>query len=332
MASSGRATEICFFRVPPLQSNHVVEYLRGFPGFTTAAAVYSGVDVVALLEGSTVEIEAAVSDSLAAENAPPIEYVERIPTDSVIPGAAFGSSEGFLRSACSAYIRCAIRDSAPVPFAAARLAALPGVIRLFPIASRKEVVVEVVSRDKRSFDDTIMATIQGASSVVQSTRTLLIINHMQWQRDRPAAPSPAFVSVASTDRPFGVELVAAVARDTGLSLWTYSSIPIGSESWSAHVDGVIRAAPFHIFVISRAALHSPECQREFGAASSLTAAERICCLILPDCTIADLAPRYQQRQCLLANDFFAYPRLIAWIQDRLKPTSLALPPKPARPQ
>jgi len=164
-------TEICFLQVPAPQSAHVVEQLRDKPGFAMAAAVYSGVDVIAVVEGSSTEITDAYQ-ILAPENTPNIDSYERFPVDSVLPGASAASREMLLDSSCTAFVRCAIRaDEVTVSWATNVLATLPGVTRLFPSSELQEVVLEVIAKDKRTFDEAIMSTIQGQWSVVKSTRT-----------------------------------------------------------------------------------------------------------------------------------------------------------------
>ena len=51
--------ELSFFTVPPPRSGHVVDLLQTIPAVTEATAVYSGVDVVAIFEGSQSEIDLA---------------------------------------------------------------------------------------------------------------------------------------------------------------------------------------------------------------------------------------------------------------------------------
>jgi hypothetical protein len=310
-------TELCFLEVPAPQSGHVVEQLQGAPGIAAVAAVYSGVDVVAVLEGTAEEIAKAYEE-IAPERAPNIESYESFPAEDVIFGRSAATQEGLLTSACMAFVRCAIRtDEVTVPWAAKVLATLPGVIKLFPSAKEHEIVLQVVAPDKKTFDDAIMSAIQGQWSVVRSTRTYLAINGMQWHREAREKTSAIFISTATSDLPLALWLGERIRKDTGLPSWTYKDIAIGTAFWTQSIDEAIEAAPFHVFLLSKAALASDECQREFGRAEAVDSGN-ICCLLLPDCTFEDLPTRYQQRQCLSAADFLAYPQLLDWIHSRLR--------------
>ena len=97
-----------------------------------AAAVYSGVDVVAEVDGSDAEIEDAYR-MLAPENAPNVDGFERFSADSVVEGPSFSSRETLLSGSCVAFVRCRIRaDEIPMLQATNILTTLPGVTRLFP--------------------------------------------------------------------------------------------------------------------------------------------------------------------------------------------------------
>jgi hypothetical protein len=321
MPSNENRTELCFLDVPAPQSGHVVEQLEGKPGFTMAAAVYSGVDVIATIEGTDVQIDEA-HRMLAPQSAPNVNGLEPFRVDSVVQGPNFSSREMLINSSCVAFVRCAIRtDEVPMVRAGSILATLPGVTRLFSNSELHEVVLEVVAPSKEIFDQLIMSSIQGQWSVVKSTRTFLLINSMCWRR--PALDhSPIFVSTAKSDLHRALWLSGRIESDVGLNCWTYNDIPIGTASWTQLIDTVIDAAPLKIFLLSKAALESEECQREFGRTEAVSDSNDICCVLLPDCEISDLPTRYRQRQCLATADFRSYPLLVDWIHERLKATHI----------
>jgi hypothetical protein len=310
-------TELCFLDVPVPRSGHVVEQLQAQPGVAAVAAVYSGVDVIVVLEGTDRELRGAYQ-RLAPDQVPSIDSYERFPVDEVIPGASSASHERWLSGACTAFVRCAIRtEEMPVSRAAEVLATLPGVVRLFPSAEHQEIVLEVLAPDKKTFDATIMSSVQGRWSVVRSTRTYLVINGMQWHQEPAKVGPDIFISTAKSDLPLATWLSQQLQEDIGLATWTFKNIPIGTPSWTSEIDGAIDSARFHIFLLSEAALASAECQREFGQAKAREAGG-ICCLLLPGLTFEALPVRYQQRQCLSAADFLAYPKLLEWIHGRLR--------------
>jgi hypothetical protein len=310
-------TELCFIDVPVPQSGHIVDQLREEPGITAVAAVYSGVDVVVVLEGTESELTRAYEDFSPARSPNIISY-ERFPADRVIPGPSLGSREGSLSGACLAFVRCAIRtEEMTLPRATEILATVPGVVRLFVNVERQEIVLEILAPDKKTFDATVMSAVQGQWSVVKSTRTYMVINGMKWRR-QPVSNGPAiFISTAEPDLQSALWLTDRISADIGLSSWTFKEIPLGAPSWTRSIDDAIRSAAFHVFLLSAAALASSECQREFGQAEALDT-ESICCLLLPGCAFEDLPGRYQQRQCLSGTDFLAYPKLLDWIRRGLK--------------
>ncbi len=312
-------TELLFFRVPPPQSGHVVRHLKGLPRVAMAAATYSDIDVVAIIDGTHDEINQTYGDIIAVDA--PIESLDRFPVDSVVSSEGWNGYHPLLRSFCTAFIRCTLRvPELSMPFSTSVLATLPGVTRLFMNEERQEVVLEAVASNKRAFDDMVMSTIQGQWSVVRSTRTLLAINHLMWYRDLASSNTRAFVSVATSDIPWAMALATQLERDTGIDCWTFHNIPIGA-SWPRTIDEVIGSARVHLFITSREALDSKECQREFGMVEVTADPLDICCLVLPDLDFADLPTRYRQKECLDARGLFAYPKLLDWIQGRLLPAA-----------
>lgn len=284
-----------------------------------AAAVYSGVDVIARLVGSQTVLD-NVYRLLEPDASPNIDGRDRFPVQSALAGASASSRESLLSTSCAAVVRCSIRaEEVTVPWAATVLATLPGVTHLYINEDLREVVLDVVAPDKRTFDDTIMSTIQGQWSVVRSTRTFLVIDGMQWHRAPPVAPFPIFISTAASDLHIALWLSDRIHSDTGLACWTYKDIPVGAPSWTQCIDQTIATAPLHIFLLSEASLSSAECQREFGRAEATSDSRDICCLLLPGCDFDALDVRYRQRQCVSATDMFAYPVLLDWLRRRLRP-------------
>lgn len=131
----------------------------------------------------------------------------------------------------AAFVRCSIRTKEiTLPRAADILATMPGVVRLFPNAEHQEIVLEVVVPDKKSFDATIMSSVQGPSSVVRSTRTYLVINGMQWHRGPVQAGPEIFISTAKSDLPLATWLSERLRKDIGPATWTLTSrsaLPLG---------------------------------------------------------------------------------------------------------
>ena len=316
MPDGEHRTELCFLDVPAPQSHHVVEQLAGKTGIATAAAVYSGDDVIAVVEGTDAEIEGAYR-ALEPRTAPNVDDFERFPADSVVEGLSFASREVLLKGACVAFVRCRIRvDEMPVLQATNILATLPGVTRLFPNDERQEVVLEVLAPDKPAFYRLIMSSIQSKWDVVKSTRTFLLINSMIWRR-KALDDSPVFISTAESDLHRALWLGDRIEADVGLTCWTYNEIPVSAPPADL-IDGAIDGAPLLIFLISKAFLASEECQREFARAEALADPGDICCVLLPGCEIGDLPPRFQRRQCLVTADFRSYPLLVNWMRERLR--------------
>lgn len=308
-------TEIAFFAVPLPQSGNMVAHLRGVPSVSSAAAVYSGVDVIAILDGGEGELD-QVYAGLEASDAP-IASVDRFVADEILPGLSRSSRQLLGRSACLGFVRATIRvPDVTVAYATEVLANLPGVVRVFPSTGKREVALEVVADGKRALDEVIMSHIQGAAAVVKATRTYIVINSMRWERGEANGEPLVFISVAKGDAPFALALRARIEKDCAVRCWTFHDIPVGAKSWSDVIDDVIAGAVCHIFVTSKEALASAECQREFGRADATSAPADICCLLLPGCSVAELPTRYQQRQCLKANEFFAYPQLLDWLLGR----------------
>lgn len=301
--------------VPLPQSGNVVAHLRGAECVSSAAAVYSGVDVVAILNGTESALDHAY-EKLLADDAP-VASADRFIVDSVLPGLSNSSRQLLGRLACLAFVRATIRvPDVTLTYAAEVLTSLPGVARAFLSSDTSEIVLEIVADGKRALDEVVMSHIQGAAAVVKATRTYVVINSMRWEKEAAEGIPIVFISVAKDDAPFALALRTRLERDCAIRCWTFHDIPVGVKSWTDAIDQVIGTAICHIFVTSKDALVSPECQREFGRADVISAPTDICCLLLPGCNISELPARYQQRQCLVANDFFAYPQLLDWLLGR----------------
>jgi TIR domain len=315
MQGGDRATDVAFFQVPLPQSGDLVNYLSGATTVAMAVAVYSGVDVVGVLEGTREGIDTAYEEFLG-KNAP-IDSIDRFPADGVVPGASYETFEYLTRGACAAFVRCAIRvPDVGIPYATTVLASIPGVARVFPSAEKGEIVLEVLTDGKRALDYTVMSAIQGHAAVVKSTRTYMVINGMQWRREAPIPEPSIFMSVAEADVAFARELRRRLEADCEFKCWMYEDIPAAAESWTEQVENAIHDARCHVFVTSKAALASTECAREWGLVAALSDPENVCCLVLPDCEISELPVHYQQRQCVKATDFFAYASLLDWALRR----------------
>jgi hypothetical protein len=173
-------TEVVFLRVPLPKSGDVVKYLNGIPQVQAAAAVYSDVDVVAVVVGTKGELD-AVHDRFGGGEAP-IASFACFEVDTVQPGTAVMSRS--TQAACAAFVRCTIGTPAvSVAYASSVLSRVAGVVMVFSSAIAEEIILEVVASDKRSLDHTIMAVIQGEAGIVTSTRSYIVINAMQWRRD-----------------------------------------------------------------------------------------------------------------------------------------------------
>ena len=84
MATMAPGIEIAFVEVPAPQSAHLVRRLHAQPTVAMAAAVYSGVDVVAVFDGSQPEIDDAFESIRAGGKI--ITHVDRFRVDRVEDG------------------------------------------------------------------------------------------------------------------------------------------------------------------------------------------------------------------------------------------------------
>ena len=148
---------------------------------SSAAAVYSGVDVIAILDGGEVDLDQVYAGLEA--NGAPVASVDRFAAAEVLPGLSHSNRQLLGRSACLGFVRATIRvPDVTVAYAAEVLMSLPGVVRVFPNADKGEITLEVVADGKRALDEVVMSHIQGAAAVVKATRTYVVINSMRWER------------------------------------------------------------------------------------------------------------------------------------------------------
>jgi hypothetical protein len=83
----------------------------------------------------------------------------------------------------------------------------------------------------------------------------------------------------------------------------------------------MKRAPLHLYILSKDFLDSGECQREFGQSLQIVRhGQDICSLLVPGCQLQDLDERYSRRNCIVGDNFMAYPRLLDRIHNRLSAT------------
>lgn len=316
--------EILFITVPPPRSGNIVEFLAELPGVVEAVAVYTEIDVIALVEQGEQPIEGTVEiiENLGA----PIERVERHKIDALIEGPCFNKGRAQRDSSFFAFIRCAINTEAiNFEFALHRLSKIDTVRYACPIRHQSEIILQIMAPDKIAFDNAIMSKIQDAGGLVRHTRTYLSINEMHWsdasipvsraEYSDKGVVYPLFMSLASDDHDFGISLAEQIYKDTQVKVWHYGRIKPAAESWSKEVDSAIDEASGYLMVVTDNFLCSSECQREFGRIEGIASPEQICCLVLPSADFSELPQRYQLRQCIDGKKFFAYTSLLQWISE-----------------
>jgi hypothetical protein len=322
---NGGHDRIMFITVPPPRSGNVVKALRRIPGVVSAAAVYSGIDVVARLSGSDSILQLArdAIDDLGA----PITEIEEFFVDQIITGPRFHDSTVLLRSSCRAYIRCTIDiNENTIGFAANVLQELDCTVAVYLSRDSAELVLEVLAADKGQFDEVVMSRIQGEWAIVKSTRSFLVINNMSWTDWVDSLGPTIFMSVADDDNAFATTLKRQIEADTGLHCWKYDDdILEGEANWPNSVDGAMRSAPLHLYVLSEHFLKSGECQREFGQSLQLVRhPQDICGLLKSGFDPHRLGDRYRIRNLIVGEKFFAYSKLLDWVHRRLAATGGSL--------
>ncbi|MCW2540006.1 MAG: hypothetical protein JWN95_1731 [Frankiales bacterium] len=316
---TGDCTWLLRITVPPPRSGYVVDLLREVPQVVSAAAVYSEVDVVAVVRGEPNALK-GVLKQIHGWHAP-IRKVRTWAVDEVSDGPRARTRAHLLKNSYRAYVVCDVsvsRQSAD--YAAAVLASVPAVRTLYLCRTRNRVVLDVVADDRGHFDDVVMREIQGRSGVVRSTRTLVGISEPAWERKAKQDGSPTiFLGMSVQDLQFGSALSDRLRLDTGLKIWDYRQIPTASGSWPRTVDQAMKAAPLHLYVMSETFLHSPECVGEYtrSTAESRRIKDTLC-VVEPGLDVRAIGVRIQERQLVLADQFLAYPKVMDWIRKRLK--------------
>lgn len=318
--------ELLFITVPPPRSGNIVDFLTDLHGVVEAVAVYTDIDVVALIKRNEDRVEATIGkiENLGS----PIKNVERCQIDDVIygPSAHKGRSQG--HSSFFAFVRCAINTkSTNFEFAVQRLSKIESVRFIYPSKQRSEIILQIIASDKIAFDKHIMSDIQDTSGMVKHTRTYIAINEMHWSEagipvgrieySKKVSTYPVFMSLSSADQHFGNSLAEQVYLDSQVKIWHYGLIKPGAESWSKEVDNAITEASGYLLVVTKDFIDSPECQREFGRIEGLARPEQICCLVLPPVKFENLPQRYQSRQCIDGRQFFSYSKLLQWVEDTI---------------
>lgn len=318
--------ELLFISVPPPRSGNIVDFLADLDGVVEAAAVYTDIDVVALIisddeskEGTLYKIENIGS---------PIEKVEKCEIDGVIagPSSKKGRSQG--HSSFFAFVRCAINtESTNFQFALQRLSKIESVRFIYPSQERSEITLQIIASDKISFDKHVMQDIQDTGGMIKHTRTYIAINEMHWSESgiplgrreysKNESIFPIFMSISSVDQHFGKSLAEQIYKDTQVRIWHYGLIKPAAESWVKEVDKAINSAAGYLLVVTKDFIESNECQREFGRIEMKAKPEQICCMVIPPVKFGDLPQRYQSRQCVDGSQFFSYTKLVQWVEDTI---------------
>ena len=319
---AGQRDQMLFMTVPPTRSGDVVASVRRIPGVVSASAVYSGIDVVAQLSGTDEVVREArrTIDNLGA----PIDDVDEFEVGEIFVGPRFHDSTVLLRTSCRAYIRCVVDLSSKntLSYAAKSLQTLKCAVAVYCSEESPTLILEVLAADKGQFDYDVMAEVQGLQGIVKSTRSYIVINTLSWT-DWVNELGPAiFMSLSDQDNGFATALKRQINIDTGLRCWKYDDdIPQGAANWPSSVDGAMRSAPLHLYLLSKNFLRSGECQREFGQSLNLVAhSEDICSLLIPGFDLHELDARYRERNCIVGDKFFAYSHLLKWIHEGLSRT------------
>jgi hypothetical protein len=317
-------SELLFITVPPPRSGNIVQFLADLRGVAEAVAVYTDIDVIALVRQNDGSLESTIAKIEGLGS--PIESVQRCQIDCVLEGLSANKGRSQGHSSFFAFVRCTINtDLTNFEFALQRLSKIESVRFLYPSKGRSEVILQTIASDKISFDKSIMADIQDTGGMVKHTRTYIAINEMHWsdtgiplgreEFSRNVSAFPIFMSLSSSDQHFGNSLSEQIYKDTQVRIWHYGLIKPGAESWSREVDDAICSARGFLLIVTQHFIDSSECQREFGRIEGIAKPEQICCLVLPPVKFASLPQRYQSRQCVDGKQFFAYSKLLKWVED-----------------
>lgn len=316
--------ELLFITVPPPRSGNIVEFLCELPGIIEAVAVYTEIDVIALVKDNGVPIGETIStiENLGA----PIKKIERYPIDSLFEGVSYHKGRTQGHNSFFAFVRCAINTEANnFEFALQRLSKISAVRYACSNKANSEVILQIIAPDKITFDNFIMSKIQSSGGLVKHTRTYISINEMHWSdigipvnRSEYAGNNqiyPVFMSVASQDAGFGTQLAEQIYLDTQVRVWHYGLIKPAAKSWSDEIDNAINNASGFLLIVTDDFINSSECQREFGRIEGIAVPEQICCLVMPPSKFSNLPHRYQTRQCIDGKQFFSYNSVLKWISE-----------------
>jgi len=165
----GTSHELLFITVPPPRSGNIVEFLADLQDVVEAVAVYTDIDVVALVKRNDNSVTSTISkiENLGL----PIENVERCKIDDVIvgPSARKGRSQG--HSSFFAFVRCAINtELTDFEFALQRLSKIASVRFIYPSKERSEIILQIISSDKITFDKQIMSDVQNIGGMVRFSK------------------------------------------------------------------------------------------------------------------------------------------------------------------
>lgn len=318
---SSAKTIILLFEVPPPRSGHVVDLLREVAGIHAAYAVYSFTDVVAIFRGTETEYEAA--RKVIKEWHAPIKEIFEFRADDELAGPRDGTLVQYLSTACHAFVLCDVAKSAyEVAYAANVLKGLHEVRKLYINYERPEdqILLDVATESIASLDAAIMENVQKKFSVVKSTRTLIAINSLSWQRANGIEDKPSiFVGLAKEDLSVATEIENQLGRDTGLDIWDYRQIAGGNPNWLITIEEAMDRAPLHILVISPPFVVSPNCQKEYwrslgGTRNPLDTL----CVLVPGYTPTELPHQMQPRQVVSCSDMLWYSKVLSWVHERLK--------------
>lgn len=315
--------QLLFIVVPPPSSGGLVDDLTTIPNVIAAAAVYSGVDVVAHLRGSAPDLADAryrIKNSGAPIQGKPVLF----DVAQTYQGPRYNDLTFRSPNSCHAYIRCRVDTKAGSPdYAARALARLDCTVSVYRSIKETDLIVEVLAPNKRSFDSAVMSKVQSEWRRILSTRTYLVTNTIGWRTDwDPKTKTPTlFMGYSHHDDHFVRRLRDQIQQDTGLYCWRdRDDLNIGGSNWPNSVDHAMKLAPLHLYILTEASIRSPECQREFGQSLGIVRhPEDICCFVTSSALFDDdeFSTRYDMRNCLRGDDLYSYTELLQWVQVRL---------------
>jgi len=250
------------------------------------------------------------------------QNIDVFSADNELAGLRDGNRVQYLRNACHAFVLCDVAKSAySVDFAANVLKGLHDIRRLYVDHERHQILLEATTESIASLDAAVMENVQKKLGVVKSTRTLIAINSLGWERtDGIGEGEPSiFVGLAKEDLPVVTEIEKQLGRDTGLPIWDYRQIPDGNPSWPITIDDAMDRALLHIFVMGPTFISSPNCQKEYWrSVSGVREPLDTLCILVPGYTPTALPHLMQPRQMISCNDLLWYSKVLSWVHERLK--------------